>query len=236
MAKEKSAKHAGPERQEDGRWEQAAAKPKEQKTQMASASNILTGTLGITGPPATAMAAAATMDLAELFRAHQGLVLKSAYRVTGSMTDAEDVLQTVFLRLAGRDFAKASVGNLQGYLHRAAVNAALDIVRARQDGRQQVLDETFELASSGAHGAPERQRASGEIRAWLQQALGRLSPRAAEAFAMRYLEELDNQEIAPLLGMSESALGVLLHRTRAQLQKDYEQVMGRRTAERGEGR
>lgn len=168
-----------------------------------------------------------TMDIGELFRAHHSLVLKAAYRVTGSMSDAEDVLQTVFLRLAGRDFATAAVANLQGYLHRAAVNAALDIVRARPEGRQQVLDETFELAATGAFGSPERQRASGEIRAWLQDALTRLSPRAAEAFALRYLEELDNQEIARMLGMSESAIGVLLHRTRTQLQKDYEQKLGR---------
>ena len=39
--------------------------------------------------------------LEQLFRAHQSLVLKAAYRVTGRMSDAEDVLQTVFLRLAG---------------------------------------------------------------------------------------------------------------------------------------
>ena len=207
---------------------------KRDKAQMASATNILGGQLGFSGGQATPIPAPATMDLAELFRQHNGLVLRAAYRVTGSMNDAEDVLQTVFLRLVGRDFAQAAVGNLQGYLHRAAVNAALDIVRARQEGRLQALDDTFEPASTGAHGAPERQRASAEIRAWLHEALGRLSSRAAEAFALRYLEELDNQEIARMLDMSDSALGVLLHRTRAQLQKDYEQRMGRirRTGER----
>ncbi|MBV8206794.1 MAG: RNA polymerase sigma factor [Acidobacteria bacterium] len=166
------------------------------------------------------------MELAELFRAHHALVLKAAYRVTGSMSDAEDVLQTVFLRLAGRDFSQASVANIQGYLHRAAVNAGLDVVRARQEGRQQALDDRFELPSTGAFGSPERQRASAEIRAWLENALLELSPRAAEAFALRYLEELDNQEIARLLGMTETAIGVLLHRTRAQLQKDYEKKLG----------
>jgi RNA polymerase sigma-70 factor (ECF subfamily) len=202
--------------------------------QMASATNILAGQFGIAGRQAPAISAPLTMDLSELFRAHHALVLKAAYRVTGSMSEAEDVLQTVFLRLAGRDFAQAAVGNIQGYLHRAAVNAALDIVRARQEGRQQPLDDTFELPSTGAHGSPERQRASGEIRAWLQEALGRLNPRAAEAFALRYLEEIDNQEIAKLMGMSESAVGVLLHRTRTQLQKDYEKQMGSqaRTGER----
>ncbi len=208
-----------------------AGSNKEPEAAMASATNILAGRAGLAR--ATAAPAAHTMDLAELYRAHHSLVLKAAYRITGSMSDAEDVLQTVFLRLAGRDFAKAAVSNIQGYLHRAAVNAALDVVRARQEGRQQALDATFELPAAGAHGSPERQRASGEVRTWLQQALGRVSPRAAEAFALRYLEEIDNQEIAKLMGMSESAVGVMLHRTRTQLQKDYEQKVGRQTR-RGE--
>ena len=188
------------------------------KEPMAAAANAL--------PGQNAMAAAnavhgATLELETLFRRHQVLVMKSAYRVTGSMTDAEDVLQTVFLRLAGRDFDSAMVGNIEGYLHRAAVNAALDLVRARQEGRKQALEDVAEPVAVGAEASPERARASAEIRTWLQNALTRLTPRAAEVFALRYLEEMDNHEIAALLKTSESAIGVLLHRTRAQLQKDY---------------
>ncbi len=72
---------------------------------------------------------AAVLD--EVFRAHYSRVLKAAYRVTGSMSDAEDVLQTVFLRLARRDLATEGVANLESYMYRAAVNAALDLLRAR---------------------------------------------------------------------------------------------------------
>jgi RNA polymerase sigma-70 factor, ECF subfamily len=164
-------------------------------------------------------------ELESLFRAHQSLVLRAAYRVTGSMTDAEDVLQTVFLRLAGRDFASAVVGNMEGYLHRAAVNAALDIIRSRQDARNTPLEDAPEPTATSAFTAPDRAQASAEIREWLRIALLRLSPRAAEVFALRYLEELDNQEIARLLKVTETSIGVLLHRTRAQLQKDYQKNM-----------
>lgn len=205
----------------------------EEKAQMASATNILAGSLGMAGVKAPVVPLITSMDLSELYRAHNALVLKAAYRVTGSMSDAEDVLQTVFLRLAGRDFTTA-VGNIQGYLHRAAVNAALDIVRSRRESTQQPLDDTFELPATSAHASPERARASSEIRSWLQLALTKLQPRAAEAFALRYLEEIDNQEIARIMGMSESAIGVLLHRTRAQLQKDYEQQMKSRAASKGD--
>ena len=198
--------------------DQAGSRPKKEPMQepMAAAAN----TLNAMPVPRDALAGA-SLNLETLFRRHQTLVMRSAYRITGSMNDAEDVLQTVFLRLAGRDFDSAMVGNIEGYLHRAAVNAALDLVRARQEGRKQALEDAPEPTATGSDASPERAQASAEIRAWLQQALTRLTPRAAEVFALRYLEEMDNHEIAEMLKVSESAVGVLLHRTRAQLQKDY---------------
>ena len=50
------------------------------------------------------MVTQAVTKLEEIFRAHQVCVLKAAYRVTGSMADAEDVSQSVFLRLARGTF------------------------------------------------------------------------------------------------------------------------------------
>jgi len=199
----------------------AGSKPRQEP--MAAAANAIARQ----NPMAAASEVIPTqgLELEALFRRHQTLVMKAAYRVTGSMNDAEDVLQTVFLRLAGRDFDAAMVGNIEGYMHRAAVNAALDLVRARQEGRKQPLDDAPELPATGAEASPERAQASAEIRGWLQQALTRLSPRAAEVFALRYLEEIDNHEIASMLKVSETSIGVLLHRTRSQLQKDYRKNM-----------
>jgi len=77
-----------------------------------------------------------------LFRAYHGLVFRAAYRITGNATDAEDVLQTVFLRLIGRDGSAPPVENSEKYLRRAAINAALDVVRARR------VAETVPLADS----------------------------------------------------------------------------------------
>ena len=72
-------------------------------------------------------------QLEEVFRAHQACVLKAAYRVTGSIADAEDVSQSVFLRLAGGTFDPGRISNMQSYLRRSAVNAALDLIRSRGD-------------------------------------------------------------------------------------------------------
>ena len=146
--------------------------------------------------------------LDQIYEAHHGLVFRTAYRITGNAADAEDVLQTVFLRMVRLN---PEVDNPEGYLRRAAVNAALDIVRARHD------NDTLE---------PERMAASGsctelrELRDSLRRALSKLPPRTAEMFAMRFFEGYTNPEIAKLLGISQVVVAVTLHRTRRKLQKE----------------
>src|SRR5690242_20658382 len=71
-------------------------------------------------------------DFEQLFQEHHGLVYRAAYRITGNAQDAEDVLQTLFLRLLHRGRPLDMDANPKGYLHRAAVNIALDIIRARR--------------------------------------------------------------------------------------------------------
>ena len=76
-------------------------------------------------------------QLEEVFRAHQACVLKAAFRVTGSMADAEDVSQSIFLRLARGNVEQGRISNMQSYLQRSAVNAALDLIRSR--GHREVV-------------------------------------------------------------------------------------------------
>jgi RNA polymerase sigma-70 factor (ECF subfamily) len=60
---------------------------------------------------------------------------------------------------------------------------------------------------------------SRELSGILRQAIGELAPRAAEMFALRYLEELDNREIAELMGTSRAVVAVTLHQSRSKLKK-----------------
>src|SRR5437764_10017082 len=64
--------------------------------------------------------------LSRLFAAHYGRVLAAAYRITGNMADAEDVAQSLFLRLGRGEIPEAD--NVEAYLYRAAVNGALDLL------------------------------------------------------------------------------------------------------------
>lgn len=163
--------------------------------------------------------------LEALFAEHQSRVFRAAYRITGNATDAEDVLQTVFLRLLRRDDPPDLARGAAGYLHRAAVNAALDLLRARKRARAVDLEAAAELAETEASG-PEGRSRGNELARWLRAAVSRLSPRAAEIFTLRYLEGYGNREIAQLLGTSQTAVAVILHRTRHRLGKELRPLLG----------
>lgn len=171
-------------------------------------------------------AAISARDLEAVFREHHAMVFRAAYRVTGNAGDAEDVLQTVFLRLVKRDPDADPVTNLPSFLHRAAVNAALDLVRAKQNVRNIPLDELEPVLADGPHRSPERLHVSGEIREWLRLAMGRLNPRIAEMFALRFFEGKDNPEIAQLMNTTPGTVAVTLSRTRDRLQKEYQAYLG----------
>jgi RNA polymerase sigma-70 factor, ECF subfamily len=164
--------------------------------------------------------------LERFWSAHSEAVFRAAYRVTGNPADAEDVLQTVFLRLARRGDAELDE-RAGGYLRRSAVNAALDVVRSRQRAGWVPLEPGSGHATLSSDAPdPEREQASRELRANLRLALSRLTPRAAEIFALRYFEGLPNREIAELLDISPGVVAVLLHRTRARLRKELAALEG----------
>ncbi len=142
-------------------------------------------------------------------------MFKTAYRITGNAADAEDVLQAVFLRLLRRDRSAEPLDNPESYLRRAAINSALDLVRARQESATVPLDDS-----------PPGREDERELRDSLRRALASLSPRAAEIFALRFFEGHTNPEIARMLSMSQVHVAVLLHRTRKQLQKQIRSNLG----------
>lgn len=164
-------------------------------------------------------------DLEQIFKEHHALVFRAAYRITGNADDAEDVLQTVFLRLMKRDAAAEPVGNMASFLHRSAVNAALDLVRAHHNVRNIPLDELEPVLAEPAHRNPDRIQNSGEIREWLRGALARLNPRIAEMFMLRFFDGKDNPEIAQILNTTPGTVAVTISRTRDRLEKEFRAYM-----------
>lgn len=158
-------------------------------------------------------------ELAVLFQDYHQAIFCIAYRITGSRSDAEDVLQTIFLRLTPkrRDFSP----NPEAYLKRAAVNASLDLIRKRTRANSVSLDVVdFDQNSKSSAPSPADDFADVELRELIRQAVAKLEGRAATAFALRYFEGYDNARIAQILGTSQMVVAVTLHRARTRLRKE----------------
>jgi RNA polymerase sigma factor (sigma-70 family) len=156
-------------------------------------------------------------SLSQLFREHYRRVLLAAYRITGSMADAEDIAQTVFLRIASVDSPLAA--NTGSYLYRAAINGALDLLRHRKAAPASPLEDAAGIVSSARGSSPEAEAFGNELGDRLRLAVGELAPRGAEMFVLRYVEELGNREIAALMGTSQAVVAVTLHNVRSRLKK-----------------
>jgi RNA polymerase sigma-70 factor (ECF subfamily) len=154
----------------------------------------------------------------QLYEAHHTMVFRTAHRITGNAADAEDVLQTVFMRMLRRETIEG-IENPESYLRRSAVNAALDVVRARQ------ADHTLELERMPASESCTELR---ELRDTLRRALAKLPPRTAEMFALRFFEGYTNPEIAKLMGLSQIVVAVTVHRARRKLQDEIRKQEGAR--------
>ena len=179
-------------------------------------------------PAPTQVTSAAAGELESLFRAHSEQIYRTAYRITGSPVDAEDVLQTIFLRLASSKEQRDLSPSPGSYLHRAAVNAALDLMRGRTRSRAvsfESVEPTREFTSADLN--PEEVHAESQLRARVREAVARLGGRAATTFALRYFEGYDNREIAEMLGTSQMVVAVTLHRARTRLKKEIGEYLER---------
>lgn len=167
------------------------------------------GTLTMAGLKETARPVAP--DFADLYERYSDMVFKTALRVTGNRDDAEDVLQTVFMRILRREDALDPMKAPEGYLRRSAANAAVDVVRRRQVWKQDSISET-----------PDRlhQQSSEELKQRLRQAISTLEGRDAEMFVLRYIDGLSNGELAELYGLEKTSVAVRLHRIRQGLQEE----------------
>lgn len=140
-------------------------------------------------------------DLEALFRMHWPRAFRAAYLVTHDAGAAEDIAQEAFLaaiRALDRFDRRRPFGP---WLHRIAVNRAIDWARARRLRSEVELAESF--PAPNAVGAP-----GDDVLA----ALARLSPEQRAVIVMRYLLELTPGEIAEALDLPRGTVNSRLRR------------------------
>jgi RNA polymerase sigma factor (sigma-70 family) len=154
--------------------------------------------------------------LAELYERHYEAVFRAALRVTGNPADAEDVLQTVFLRIMSQGARGEDVEDVAlpaAYFRRAAVNAAVDVLRRRELRADSVYDD------SAPHAAVQSPFL---LKERLRRAIAVLDSEDASLFLLRHVEGLSIEELSGLFEIQKNNVTVRLHRIRHRLQAEME--------------
>jgi RNA polymerase sigma-70 factor (ECF subfamily) len=144
-----------------------------------------------------------------LVESHSRRIFGLAYRLTGSVEDAEDVVQETFLRAhrqLDRFEERSSFGT---WLYRITVNCSHDLMRKRRrhDERNEPLetDSGSTLALPAGGPTADRQVLDGELHRKLAGALSCLSHTERSALILRHYEGLSIAEIGKVLGLGTSA-------------------------------
>lgn len=143
----------------------------------------------------------------ELVESYSPKLFRIAYRITGDEASAEDAVQETFLRAyrsLGRFDSRSQFGT---WLHRIAVNTAVEIVRKQQRhrSRHEEMPGAAEVPLPSSDPGPDRLSLSLEVERAVRSALADLSPMERTAFILRHFEERSIAEICDQLGLGVSA-------------------------------
>lgn len=148
----------------------------------------------------------------DLYRQYSETVYLTARRITGSPEDAEDVLQTVFLRLLNHPAGELNPQVAAAYFRRAATNASIDVLRRRAAHSETPLDGLLQQPS---------QDTTPLLKERLRRAIAALDPEDAELFLLRNLEGWSTNELAAAFGIERGTVGSRLFRIRQVLQRVF---------------
>jgi len=160
-----------------------------------------------------------------LVERHSQPIFRLAYRMTGNEHDADDVVQETFLRAyrqLGRFEERANFGT---WLHRIAVNCALDLLRSRGRIERHYGGDPEEAEMTGAASSdPQQDRLllSAELREQVSAAMERLSGNERAAFVLRHFEGMPVEEISKTLGIQVNAAKHTIFRAVRKLRESLE--------------
>jgi RNA polymerase sigma-70 factor (ECF subfamily) len=153
--------------------------------------------------------------LAERFEEQRSHLRAVAYRMLGSLSEADDAVQEAWIRLSRAD--SSSVENLGGWLTRVVARVCLDMLRARKSRREEALDDGVPMraASSGVSADPEQEALLADsVVLALLVVLEMLEPAERLAFVLHDMFAVPFDEIAPIVGRTPAAARQLASRAR----------------------
>ncbi len=164
----------------------------------------------------------------ELFDSEAPALLRYARRLTGTRSDAEEIVQEAFLALHRRIAEDGGeLTNARAWLFRVTTNAARDLERQR---RVRARDASQTDAGTGVLDFESHL----ERRQLTRQTLQRM-PRRMRRVLLLWSEGFKYREIADITGIEPGYVGVLLQRARALFRKDFEQLESGNTGRKHDG-
>jgi RNA polymerase sigma-70 factor (ECF subfamily) len=152
----------------------------------------------------------------ELYRQHAGRLYSVACRMVGNPSDAEDLLQEIFLSAHRKLDSFRGDSALGTWLYRLATNLCLDHLRSRAARTSQLtgtLDDEPGLADAGSRTLAD----SALTRMDLERALAQLPDGCRAAFVLHDIEGLEHREVADALGIAEGTSKSQVHKARLRL-------------------
>jgi RNA polymerase sigma factor (sigma-70 family) len=153
--------------------------------------------------------------LADRFEEHRPRLRAVAYRMLGSLTDADDAVQDAWLRLTRA--GAGEVENLGGWLTTIVARICLNMLRSRTTRREEPLDAHLPdpvISPEGPLQPEEEALLADSVGLALLVVLDSLSPAERLAFVLHDMFELPFEEIAPMVGRSPTAARQLASRAR----------------------
>jgi RNA polymerase sigma-70 factor, ECF subfamily len=162
---------------------------------------------------------AATATFYDLRPRLQGI----AYRMLGSVSESEDIVQDVWLRWNGAD--QDSINNAEAWLVAATTRVSIDRLRSAKARREQYVGIWLpEPVLTEWPATPEDiEELSNEVSVAFLTVLERLSPEARAAFLLREVFDVDYGEVAEALGKSEASCRQIVRRAKVQLRQERPQ-------------
>jgi RNA polymerase sigma-70 factor (ECF subfamily) len=150
--------------------------------------------------------------LAERFEGHRAHLRGVAYRMLGSLSEAEDAVQEAWLRLSRSD--TSGVENLGGWLTTVVGRVCLDMLRARKSRREEALGPQAAEAAGEGFDPEQEVLLADSVGLALLVVLATLTPAERVAFVLHDMFDLPFDRIAPIVGRSPAATRQLASRAR----------------------
>ena len=161
------------------------------------------------------------VDWQVIIEKHGPVVWQTSYRLLGNHADAADCFQETFV--SALEFCRRQrVRNFSALLVRLATARAIDQLRRRFRRSHSESDTADWDALQSTNPSPAQRVQQEELTDMLRKSLTKLPSQEAQAFCLRYLNDMSYRQIANELGIKTNATGVLLHRARAKLRDSFE--------------